>query len=78
MRRVTQPKHGAVFANQFDNTKAMAKWLGVTSVAYLSVEGMMKAVRKANESPHSYCNACFSANYPVPVELGVEKEENDW
>jgi amidophosphoribosyltransferase len=72
------PSADELFANKFDKVKTMAKWLGVESLAYLSPEGLMKAVRKANSSTNGYCNACFTANYPVPVEMGVEKEENEW
>ncbi|HET6567838.1 MAG TPA: amidophosphoribosyltransferase [Rhodothermales bacterium] len=72
------PSHDELFANKFGGTTEMAQWLGVDSVAYLSVDGLMTAVRTANTSPHGYCNACFTANYPVPVEMGVEKEENEW
>ncbi|RMF61640.1 MAG: amidophosphoribosyltransferase, partial [Bacteroidetes bacterium] len=57
---------------------AMRQWLGVDSLAYLSVEGLMEAVKTANPSACGYCNACFTANYPVPVEMGVTKEENEW
>ena len=52
--------------------------LGVDSLAYLSVDGMMKAVNTANPDRTGFCNACFTANYPVPVEMGVTKEENEW
>ncbi|QXD16612.1 amidophosphoribosyltransferase [Rhodocaloribacter litoris] len=73
------PSHEELFANQFDgNIEAMRQWLGVDSLAYLSVEGLMKAVRAANEREQNYCNACFTARYPVPVEMGVTKEENEW
>ena len=44
-------------------------------VAYLSLDGMLKS---APGTPDQYCNACFTADYPVPVDLGVVKEENDW
>lgn len=72
------PSYEELFANQFDNVEAMAAWLGVDTLAYLSPEGLMTAVRTSNESPLGYCTACFTANYPVPVEVGVTKEENDW
>jgi amidophosphoribosyltransferase len=71
------PTSEELFANQFDTIEAMRQWLGVDSLAYLSSEGLMEAVQSANESKHSYCNACFTASYPVPIELGVLKEEND-
>jgi amidophosphoribosyltransferase len=72
------PSKEELFANQFKNLDAMGEWLGVDSLAYLSPEGLMKAVHAANEGPHGYCNACFTARYPVPVEMGVQKDENEW
>ncbi|NBC01293.1 MAG: amidophosphoribosyltransferase [Bacteroidetes bacterium] len=72
------PSTDELLANQFDDVQEMTNWLGVTSLAYLSTDGLMKAVHAANESDRGYCNACFTANYPVPVEMGVKKEENEW
>jgi amidophosphoribosyltransferase len=72
------PTETELLANQYDRDVAkMAAWLGVDSLAYVSVDGMMEAVRDASGSD-GFCNACFTTNYPVPVERGVEKEENEW
>jgi amidophosphoribosyltransferase len=38
-------------------------YLGVDSLAYLSLAGMLACV----ESPDRFCTACFSGDYPVPV-----------
>ena len=35
------------------------------SLAYLSVEGLMKAVRGDQKE---FCAACFDGNYPTPLE----------
>ena len=72
------PSKEELLANKFVDVDAMAEWLGVESLAYLSVDGLMAAVQDANSSPLGYCNACFTANYPVPVEMGMKKEENEW
>jgi amidophosphoribosyltransferase len=71
------PSKDELLANEFDSTQAMAEWLGVDSLAYLSVEGMMHAVQKAGGEPEGFCNACFSGRYPVPVDERVTKEEYD-
>jgi amidophosphoribosyltransferase len=42
--------------------------LGVDSLGYLSLEGMVEAVRDAGP----YCTACFSGDYPAPL-VDVEK-----
>jgi amidophosphoribosyltransferase len=72
------PSREELFANQFAAVDDMAEWLGVDSLAYLSVPGLDEAVQTAHPRPLGFCNACFSANYPVPVEMGVTKDENEW
>jgi len=72
------PNPDELFANSYADLDSMQEWLGVDSLAYLSVEGLMKAVQTANMSGNGYCNACFTGNYPVPVEMGVSKDENEW
>ena len=72
------PNKDELLANQFDSVDDIRDWLGVDSLAYLSTEGLMRAVHGANKSDLGYCNACFTANYPVPVDKDVSKEENEW
>lgn len=72
------PSPEELIANRFNrDVNAIAKDIGVNSVRYLSAEGLVEAVKEANPSPHNYCTACFTGNYPVPVNFGVEKEENE-
>ena len=45
--------------------------IGADSLAYLSHEGMMRAVARANGSPASsrgHCCACFTGRYPLELE----------
>ena len=73
------PTQEELLANQHGgDVDAMAEWLGVDSLGYLTVEGMKKAVREANDSGNGYCDACFSREYPVPVDMTVSKDENEW
>jgi amidophosphoribosyltransferase len=48
--------------------------LGATSVAYLSLDGMLRATKVANEEC-CFCHACFSGEYPceVPETLRLSK-----
>lgn len=39
--------------------------VGADSLTYLSLEGMMRAVGRAD----GYCQACFTGKYPVPVDV---------
>ncbi len=73
------PSREELFATRHDgDMEKMREWLEVDSLAYLSVEGMLRAVKSANESNLDYCRACFSGEYPVPIEMGVTKDENEW
>lgn len=44
-------------------------FLGVNSLQYLSLEGMLAAERE----PANFCRACFTGNYPVPVDPTASK-----
>jgi amidophosphoribosyltransferase len=46
-------------------------YLGVDSLVYLSLEGMLACV---NGSPGRYCEACFSGEYPIPIDAEVDKD----
>jgi amidophosphoribosyltransferase len=72
------PSPDELIANKFNSDiAAIAREIGVDSVSYLSSTGLVEAVKEANVSKHSYCTACFTGDYPVPVNFGVEKEENE-
>ncbi|MEX2154145.1 MAG: amidophosphoribosyltransferase [Gemmatimonadaceae bacterium] len=44
--------------------------LGVDSLGYLSLEGMLKSVP---DGPHGFCHACFSGDYPTPPPTDPDK-----
>lgn len=46
------------------------QFLGVETLDYLSVEGMMNCATQPQ--PH-FCNACFTNNYPTPIEEDTKK-----
>ena len=72
------PDENELLANRMGSVDEIAAWLGVDSIGYLSHEGMMRAVDEAHGDRSRFCSACFGGGYPVPVEDGVEKDENDW
>jgi amidophosphoribosyltransferase len=41
------------------------QYVGADSLYYLSVDGMMKAVQRKD----GFCQACFTGQYPIPVDL---------
>ena len=44
--------------------------VGADTLGYLSVEGLLKVV---GGSKGGFCDACFTGNYPVPVQLELSK-----
>jgi len=80
--RVASPpiRHPCYFGIDFPDQKKLIAhersvediraYLGVDSLHYLSLEGMLGCVRMA---PEKYCTACFSGVYPVDVHEPVEK-----
>ncbi|MFA6281233.1 MAG: amidophosphoribosyltransferase [Candidatus Omnitrophota bacterium] len=72
--RISCPPHrfGCVYGIDFPDPKKLIAnektikeietYLGVDSLGYLSLEGMLKCLR---HPASSYCNACWSGDYPV-------------
>ena len=52
--------------NSVDEVRAH---IGADSLAYLSIEGLRRAV----SGKESHCEACFTGDYPVPVQLEMDK-----
>lgn len=64
---IDMPTKGELMGARLE-VDGIAAELGVDSLGYLSLDGMVDAV--ADGKP--YCNACFSGNYPSPL-VDVEK-----
>ena len=45
--------------------KKLSELIGADSLHYLSLDGMLSALGKL---PESYCTACFTGDYPAPLE----------
>lgn len=45
-------------------------YLGVDSLVYLSLEGMLRCV---NSGDGHFCDACFSGDYPIPIDPNFHK-----
>jgi len=48
----------------------IATHLGVDTLGYLSLDGMLQSVPNG---PHGFCHACFSGDYPTPPPTDPEK-----
>jgi amidophosphoribosyltransferase len=49
---------------------AIRDYIGADSLGYLSLEGLIQAVGLPKDS---FCLACFTGNYPMPVQLEMDK-----
>jgi len=52
------------------NISEIRNFIGADSLGYLSIDGLIKAVALPKET---FCLACFTGEYPVPVQLEMDK-----
>ena len=55
--------------------KKIGDELGADSLGYLTIEELLSAA--PHEHGENYCTACFSGNYPVPIDHNHTKDENE-
>ncbi|MFC1485074.1 amidophosphoribosyltransferase [bacterium] len=65
---IDTPERGKLIASNH-TVDEIAKFLGVDSLGYISVEGLHKSVGDS----HNFCLSCFTGNYPFDVELDRDK-----
>ncbi|MEN9845087.1 MAG: hypothetical protein RIS36_234 [Pseudomonadota bacterium] len=68
----TPDKHELIASKH--SIQEIAEYIGVDSLAYLSTEGLYRAV-ESNQG--RYCDACFSGNYPAgtPVQIKPKRQQ---
>jgi amidophosphoribosyltransferase len=54
------------------SVEEIAQQIEVDSLAYLSRDGMLKATQ---EDPNTFCSACFTGDYPIPVPEQVKRSK---
>jgi amidophosphoribosyltransferase len=60
---------GELIASRF-SVEEIRRYLGLDSLHYLSLEGLLKSV---NGEQNRFCLACFDGNYPMPLEEEFSK-----
>jgi len=72
---VDTPTRDQLLAFQMD-VAAMAAHIGVDSLAFISIDGMYRAMGHAGRDPSSpqFCDACFTGDYPIELtdQIGGE------
>ena len=61
---------GELIAAQMGDVKTIADFIGLDSLHYLSIEGMVSAT---GMSPDSFCLACYSGDYPLQPPDNISK-----
>jgi amidophosphoribosyltransferase len=61
---------GELVAAQKENTKAIAEFIGLDSLYYLSLEGMVEAT---GLDSNKFCLACYTGDYPLSPPEGFGK-----
>ena len=54
-----------LIANRYESLEKIRQYLGVDSLGYLSLEGMLKCFRFPK---NNYCTACWTGKYPIIAE----------
>lgn len=62
--------YGELIAHRLQDVEEIQRQVQADSLGYLSLEGAYRAV---GLKPEGFCTACFSGDYPVPVQLGFER-----
>jgi amidophosphoribosyltransferase len=63
---IDTPTREELIASTHSNEE-IREFLGVDSLGYLSLEGMLRAAGQQPGAPPHFCHACFSGDYPTPV-----------
>ncbi len=73
---VDMPTRGELIAGR-KSVEEIHRHVGADSLAYLSLEGMMKVVLELQQADPGHCHACFSGRYPVEVDHLESGEDAD-
>jgi amidophosphoribosyltransferase len=67
-----------LIAHKFDDVEGIRAHVGADSLAYLSMEGLLSAVREAMPQPEAgHCAACFSGNYPIRIPTWLFSDDRE-
>lgn len=70
------PNYEELIANHYNSEEEIGNAIGVDSLKYLSMEKLLESVPQ--DKGIGYCTACFSGNYPIPIESNnIYENTND-
>jgi amidophosphoribosyltransferase len=65
------PSREELIANHYENEEEIGKAIEVDTLHYLSLKKLLESVPQ--EPGVSYCTACFTGEYPVPIDENSNK-----
>jgi amidophosphoribosyltransferase len=70
---IDTPERQKLLAYQYD-VAGMAKFIGVDSLAFVSIDGLYRAMGLPGRDPRAprFCDACFTGDYPIPLTDSAE------
>jgi amidophosphoribosyltransferase len=75
---IDTPEREKLLASRYD-VPGMAKFIGVDSLAFLSIDGLYRAMGLPGRDPANpgFCDACFTGDYPISLDdvVGVEDRQ---
>src|ERR1700704_805724 len=75
---IDTPERDKLLASHYD-VAGMAKFIKVDSLAFVSIDGLYRAMGKPGRDPDqpAFCDACFTGDYPISLDdqLGVEDRQ---
>jgi amidophosphoribosyltransferase len=65
---IATPEREQLLAARYD-VEEMAKFIGVDSLAFVSIKGLYRAMGEPARDPLAprFCDACFTGDYPIPL-----------
>jgi amidophosphoribosyltransferase len=74
---IDTPERSELLAAQHDMA-AMAKLIGVDSLAFISIDGLYRALGREGRDPAApaYCDACFTGDYAIPLTDRADHAEH--
>lgn len=67
------PNPRELIANRAKNVKGIQEIIRSDSLAYLSWDGLKRAVMASKPNYKTWCGACFTGEYPVPIPQKLDK-----
>ena len=71
---IDTPTRGELIASSH-TVSEIARYIGCDTLAYLSNDAMLAAVRSPGEEGHGFCDACFSGHYPIPIPEPLKRRQ---